>query len=196
MSQIFKDYLSKLKTFSPEEIEAIAEHTQVEEFKKGSLLIREGDTCKSCFFVLKGCIRQYQIKDGKERTTGFYTENQTAILYSSYMQQEPSAYFLECMEDSILTTGTREQELKLHKQFPKLEYLTYSLLPNDYQRIQDQLATMLSMNAEERYLHLLENQPQLVQRVPLQHLASYIGVTPESFSRIRKRIMLKERQGK
>lgn len=186
-------FISKFNAFDQNEINAIVENTQVEFFKKGTVILREEEVCTKCYFVLTGCIRQYQLVDGEEKTTAFFIEEQAAVLYSSYMNRIPSKYYLSCVEDCVVTTGTREQEQKLHKQFPKLEYLIHTLMPQDYSKIQERLASLINHNPEERYLILMENQPELLNRVPLHQLASYIGVTPESFSRIRKRILMKQK---
>ena len=193
MKEPLRKFIAKFDTFKQEEINAIVENTQVEFFKKGFILLREGEVCEKCYFVLSGCVRQYQLVDGVEKTTAFFTEEQAAVLYSSYMNRKPSEHYLACIEDCILTTGTREQEQQLHKQYPKLEYLVHTLMPHDYLKIQERLSSLINHTPEERYLILMEDQPELINRVPLHQLASYIGVTPESFSRIRKRILIKQK---
>lgn len=186
-------FIEKFKSFNQNEINAIVENTQVEFFKKGTAILKEGEVCTKCYFVLSGCVRQYQLVNGEEKTTAFFLEGQAAVLYSSYLESSPSEYYLTCVEDCILTVGTREQERKLHKQYPKLEYLIHTLMPQDYSKVQNRLASLINNNPEERYQILMKTQPELLGRVPLNQIASYIGVTPESFSRIRKRILIKEK---
>ena len=135
----------------------------------------------------------YKLIDGNEKTTAFFVEGQAAILYSSYLEQKPSDYYLSCIEDSILTVGTREQEQELHRKYPNLEHLIYSLLPKDFTKAQEHIALLNNYNPEERYRILLQKQPELLNRVPLHQLASLIGVTPESLSRIRKRVVMKDK---
>ena len=191
--EALKQFISKFKSFDQSEINAIIENTHVESFKKGTTILKEGEVCTKCFFVLSGCVRQYQLVNGEEKTTAFFIEGQAAVLYSSYLEGRPSEYYLSCVEDCILTIGTREQEQKLHNQYPKLEYLIHTLMPQDYSKVQDRLASLINNNPEERYQILMKTQPELLDRVPLNQIASYIGVTPESFSRIRKRILKKEK---
>ncbi|MFN6945807.1 MAG: Crp/Fnr family transcriptional regulator [Cytophagaceae bacterium] len=191
MKDLLAKYISRFEKFNENEIKAIVENTQMESFKKGTIILEEGKICNKCFFILKGCLRQYQLINGEEKTTGFFIEGQAAVLYSSYLEKIPSEYYLSCVEDCVLTTGSREQELKLHKQYPKLEYLIHALMPQDYAKAQERIAILSCYNPEERYLKLLKTQPELLNRVPLHQIASYIGVTPESLSRIRKRVFNK-----
>ncbi|AUP78572.1 Crp/Fnr family transcriptional regulator [Flavivirga eckloniae] len=193
MKDLLAQFISKLNTFDENEITAIVENTQIESFKKGTLILEEGKICNKCYFVLKGCIRQYQLVNGEEKTTGFFMEGQAAVLYSSYLNKSPSKYYLSCIEDSVLTTGTREQEELLHKQYPKLEYLVHSLMPQDYTVAQERISLLNNHSPEERYIIIMKTQPELFRRVPLHYIASYIGVTPESFSRIRKRVLLNDK---
>ena len=186
-------FISSFEKFDENEINAIVEHTRMESFKKGTIILKENQICNKCYFVLKGCIRQYQLIDGEEKTTGFFVEGQAAVLYSSYLEKKPSDYYLSCIEDSILTVGTREQEQELQKKYPNLEHLIYTLLPQDFTKAQEHIALLNNYNPEQRYLVLMQKQPELINRVPLHQLASLIGVTPESLSRIRKRIMMKEK---
>lgn len=195
MKEVLRNFIETFKTFAPEEIDAIVAHTQLKSFKKGTIILREGDVASTCYFIISGCIRQFQLVNGDEKTTAFFQEGQAAILYSSYLNKVPSEYYLSCLEDCILVAGTREEEEKLHRQYPKLAYLVHTLMPEDYLKMQQRLAALSNYNPEERYRMLLQLQPELMNRVPLHQLASYIGVTPESFSRIRKRVLQNDKPG-
>ncbi len=188
MKNLLAEYITKLDKFNPSEVKAVVDHTELGSFKKGTIVLKEGMVCHRCFFVVKGCLRQYRLVDGEEKTTAFFMEGQAAVLYASYIQQAPSKYYLECLEDSLLTTGTREQELALHRQYPQLEQLIHTLMFEDLTKAEVRMEMLNHYKPEERYQHLLAHHPQLLQRVAQHQLASYIGVTPESFSRIRKRI--------
>jgi CRP-like cAMP-binding protein len=191
--EALRQFIEKFKSFDQNDINAIIEHTHVESFSKGTVILKEGEVCTRCYFVLTGCVRQYQIVNGEEKTSAFFTEGQASVLYSSYLEGSPSEYYLSCIEDCTLTVGTREQEQKLHKQYPNLVHLIHTLMPQDYSKVQNHLSSMINNSPEERYLNLIKTQPELLGRVPLNQIASYIGVTPESFSRIRRRILLKEK---
>jgi CRP-like cAMP-binding protein len=188
MENVAKLLSKTLSTFNQAEIQAILAHTQVETFQKGDIVVTQGKRCHKCYLVLKGCLRQYQLVDGEEKTTGFFVEGEPAVMYSSYLNGQPSDYYLSCVEDCVLLSGTREQEKELHQQHPTLAHLTYGLMLQDYRKAEHYIALLNGHKPEDRYLMLLETQPKLVNRVPLHLLASYLGVTPESLSRIRKRI--------
>lgn len=186
-------FISQFDKFTQEEINAIVENTQLENFKKGTTILREGQICTKCFFVIEGCLRQYQIVNGEEKTTAFFCEGEAAVLYSSYLEKKPSKYYLSTIENSILTTGTRTAEKELHKKYPKLKNLINTLMPNDYVKSQEHIELLSHYSPEERYKTILKNRPELLNRIPLHLIASYIGVTPESLSRIRKRILTKQK---
>ena len=193
MKDALTKFLSRFNEFDQIEIQAIVDNTSLELFKKRTVILSEGEVCTKCYFILQGCIRQYQLIDGEEKTSALFTEEQATVLYASYLNKEPSKYSLCCVEDSIVISGTREQEEKLHEQFPKLKYLVYTVMRDDYLKSQERIASFINHTPEERYLMLMEHQPSLLNRVPLHQLASYIGVTPESFSRIRKRTLTKQK---
>ena len=193
MEDILKLFLGKFEKVNEEEIKAIVAHTQLEKFKKGDIILEQGRICDKCYFVLKGCLRRYQVVDGGEKTTGFFLEGNAVVLYASYLNTLPSDYYLSCVEDCTLLIGTRKQELELYRKYPNLEqHLIFTLMLQDYDKTEAYIALLNNYKPEDRYLMLLETQPELFNRVPLHQIASFLNVTPESFSRIRKRILMKK----
>ncbi len=181
-------HISKFISLDEEEAKVLAEHNPVRTFKKESYLLREGEFTDKCWFVLKGCVRQFQIIDGSEKTSFFYTENQAIAPTSNYEKQIPSDYYLSCVEDTIASVTNLRTVPEMFKKYPKFESLTLVFMGQDYSQTKESFVKFKTSSPEDRYLHLLENRPDLLQRVPQLHIASYIGVTPESLSRIRKRI--------
>ena len=194
MKATYQKVLSKYGQFTPEEIDGLIENTLLSTYKKGSIILKQGAVSDMCYFVVEGCVRQHQLIDGEEKTIDFYLDKEAVISYSSYLENAPSAYSLSCVEDSILIGGSKQQEVLLLKQYPQLKSLTQLFMRADFTKLQDRLASFVTLSPEERYRTILNNQPALLNRVPLQYLASYIGVTPESFSRIRKRVITQERK--
>ena len=170
--------------------EAIIESAFIRSYKKGTVLLKEGEISNECYFIVKGCIRSYYINDGNEMTTDFFTEEQS-VTPSVYGSNTASTYYLECVEDTIAGVGTPEQETELFQKFPHAESLARVLGEAIMAKQQDTLAEFKMTSPEKRYMQLQKSRPDLIQRVPQYQLANYLGVTPESLSRIRKRLSKK-----
>jgi len=173
-----------------EEQEAIRAFNSLKTVKKGTLLLKEGDFFSSCFYILKGCVRQYYLVDGEEKTTFFYTEDQSISSSLGPNSQIPSKFYLECTEDTSLTITTYEEERDLYKRFPRLESFCRATAEQQLSISQEMFATFKMSSPEERYLNILKTRPELIHRVPQYQLASFLGIKPESLSRIRKRISI------
>lgn len=181
-------YIAAFKTLSEAETRAILDNLRVRTFERGTILLREGQVSDLCYFVLQGCVRQYYLVDGVEKTTNFFTEGQPITAYEGTFKQLPSKFYLSCVEDSMLSVGTQEDETALFQKFPRFELICRLATEEELGKSQGKLADFIISTPEERYLNLLKTRPDLLDRVPQYQLASYIGVTPESLSRIRKRI--------
>lgn len=135
------------------------------------------------------------IIDGEERTTDFYTEDEWVTSTLSYTRKTPSDHYLSCVEDSTISVGTEKTEkefYRLFQKFPRLEMLPRIIMEKEISKYQEMISTYKTDTPEQRYIKLIKYRPELIQRVPLQQLTSYIGVKPESLSRIRKRILSKK----
>lgn len=164
----------------------------IKEFKKGHLLLEEGQICKSCFFIIDGCVRSFQLKNGEERTTQFFVEGEPVASLLSYLNKTPANHYFECVEDTTLAVLSYHQEQELYSLYPKFEALCRNSIEQEFGKQQEILQNFLTKNPEERYLMLQETRPDLLQRVPQYHLATFLGVQPESLSRIRKRLAQKK----
>lgn len=184
-------FLSKIDSLTSGEIKELADLMTVKEIKKNTTIVKQGQICNLCYFVLKGCLRQYVVLEGVEKTTAFYTEEEAVNFFTSFTTKTASESYLMTLEDSILLVGNPESEADVYKSFPKLEQVVRRMMEQDFGKTQDSFARFITSTPEERYLNLLKDRPQLAQRVPQHQLASYLGITPESLSRIRKRIIPK-----
>ncbi len=178
-------------SFTTEDINAAADLITIKTLKKGEHLLHEGEVSAKSYSIVTGCVRQYYLVDGEEKTTFFYTEGQSIFSPNSTSERIPAKYYLSCVEYTTLSVITLENQKEMYKRFPVLETLSRLSLQEELHNYQEMLATYITTSPEERYLNLLKFSPELLNRVPQYQLASYLGVTPESLSRIRKRIMLK-----
>jgi CRP-like cAMP-binding protein len=190
MNNEIRKYISKYVDVTNDIETALEEAVFIKCFDKGTILLREGAYSNECYFILKGCIRSYYIKNGDEKTIEFYTEEQS-ITPSSYGTSTPSEYYLECNEDTMAAVGTPEIEREMCVKFPQLEVLNRKIAEVIMAKQQDALADFKMNSPEQRYWNLVKNRPNLLQRVPQYQIASYLGITPESLSRIRKRSLSK-----
>ncbi|RDW21296.1 cyclic nucleotide-binding protein [Oceanobacillus arenosus] len=183
-------YMTNFTTLSEEQQQEISEGILIEEYKKGTHLIRQGDdpTIK-CYFVLQGCVRQYTIDEsGKEVTANFYTEEQAILTFTFQDLSQSSKYALTCLEDSIMVVGDFDTEKEMYNQYSELETMTRQMMEIYLGQAQNEFTAFISSTPEERYKSIMSKRPDLVTRVPQHQLASYLGITPESLSRIKKRM--------
>ncbi|KXX71058.1 Crp/Fnr family transcriptional regulator [Flammeovirga sp. SJP92] len=185
------EHISKFIQLDEEEINAISNQIQVRKYKTGDILLSDGDISTVSYFNLEGCVRLYHLVDGEEKTAFFYTENCFISSIRSFTTGAPSNHYLECIEDCVLALIPYDVEKELLMKYPKLETFARISLEQELANYQEILSSFIISNPEQRYLNLQQKQPELLQRVPLYHLASYIGVKAESLSRIRKRISRK-----
>ena len=186
-SEILK-YLSKYTVITKKIENAISESTYIKTFKKGDILLKEGDISNECYFLLKGCVRSYFLKDAEEKTIEFYTEEQS-IVPAHYETLKPSEHYLECLEDTIVSVGNPKLEKETFQKYPELESLSRKIAETVIIKQQVSFTEFKTSTPEERYLNMLKLRPDLHQRVPQYQIASYLGIKPESLSRIRKRII-------
>lgn len=179
--------ISKFPILTKEEVTLIVDKSVVKEFKKGEILLREGQIPKNCYMVVEGCIREYLIKDGEEKSTGFYTESET--LNPPSKDGIPSKYYLECAEDCVLTISGQAFEEELRLLMPRLDDVFQNIAISKLEQAKEEWSQFISSSPEERYLNLFNKKPDLFERVPHHQIASYLGMKPQSLSRIRKRLL-------
>lgn len=182
------DYFSRISPLSVEEAEGISESMQVKSYKKGEFLLKEGQFASTTYFILEGCVREYVNNEGEEKTTNFFTEEQWAISLNSFNPQHKSKHNWVCTEDTDVVIGDEEKSQDLFKNFPRFETISRIVMEAVFSEQMEAATSYATDSPEQRYKKLLDSRPDLFQRIPQYQLASYIGVKPESLSRIRKRI--------
>ena len=180
----------RCSSLSDEENKFIYDNLEVKRFSKGTLLLKEGQINRISYYLIKGCVREYFLNDGEEKTTAFYTAGESVFNGGDKINQNPSSVFWECATDCIMTLMTYEFEKEMFLRFPKTESECKIAVENEYSAYKKDVNKYLVCSPEERYLTLLKSKPEIFQLVPQYHIASYLGVKPESLSRIRNRMRL------
>lgn len=187
MKEILFNFIEQYIELTEEDKEILTQNDSFRSFKKGDFLLKEGEYAQYYYMVIKGCVRSYYINDKEEKTTAFYLEKD-GITPESIAVNKPSRYYIVCEEDCVLLEGSPDMENDFFKKYPKFESLCRVLTEKELAKSQESFADFVNTTPEERYLNLLENKPELFQRVPQYQIASYIGIKPESLSRIRRRM--------
>ena len=183
-------YFSKITHLSAEEKNALAESAIPLFFKKGTVLLKEGQASVKSYFIFEGCIREFIVTDGEEKTMNFFTEDQWVISLNNFTSENSNLRNWICAEDTWAIEGNEEQAQELFKQFPRFETISRIVMESVFSEHIALMTSYFTDSPEQRYLKLLKSRPDIFQRVPQYQIASYIGVKPESLSRIRKRITL------
>jgi CRP-like cAMP-binding protein len=186
------DYISKYIDLDENEKKAIASLDIFHIKEKGHILLKQGELSNQGYFVLKGCARTYYIIEGEEKTTAFHTEME-GITPQCVLDNKPSKYYISCVEDSILLISNAEMETEMFQKFPKFESLCRILSENLVAKQQMDFDDFKISSPEERYINLVKKRPDLIQRIPQHQIASFLGIKPQSLSRIKARILEKEK---
>ena len=185
--QIKLYYRKLLPQMTERDWEALQEKLTIQQLKKGELLTKAGDVCRNVSFINKGLLRMFYLVDGKEICTGFASENEYLAQYDSFLTRQPSAGNIDALEDCELINLSFDGMQALYKSHPIFERFGRKIAEMLFIMVADQTTRLLTLSPEDRYRQLVEKQSYLLQRVPQYMIASYIGVTPEHLSRLRKK---------
>src|SRR4030095_4983829 len=184
----FQDFRKKVP-LTVEEQELIKSYLTVKKIRKRQYLLQEGDVCKCVAFVEKGAMRLYGVnEDGSEHVIWFALEGAFMTDLYSFLTNEPSTYNVDAIEDSELVLITRSASDELRKISPKYQEFIFQATSEAYIQLERRISSTISLSLEERYKELTLKYPDIIQRLPQHMIASYMGLTPETLSRVRKRI--------
>jgi CRP-like cAMP-binding protein len=189
MYEALRNYINSYTSsiISDEEFEYCQQALTPRKLKKRQFLLHEGSICQHSAFIVKGAMRQYTIDNrGIEHIARFGIENWWMSDRESLIMLTPSVYNIDAVEDCDLLVSTNEQVTRLKEQSPTVMILFQQLDQRSYIANQQRIQATISLSAEERYAHLMEAYPEFVQRFPQAMIASYLGITPETLSRVRK----------
>lgn len=182
-------HLSSHIPLNSEEINFLASVFKEKKIKRRQFILQQGDICAFNSFVVEGCFRMYMVDhQGKEHNLQFGVENWWLLDMESFYFETPSQLYIEALEHATILQIKKEDQLKLYVDYPKFNRIFRVLCENSLITFQKRVLQNISSTAEERYLEFLHKNPKLQSRISNVQIASYIGVTPEFLSAIRKKI--------
>lgn len=184
---LFSGYID----LTDEDIQFIKENSYIRDYPKNHLLLKKGDISQAFYFVLNGCLRMFYSSDSghEEKTAYFYTEHMFVSSFLSFTKQNPAEHNIATIEASTLVVFDSKSVQKFINYSPKFGIIAKIMMEKELISYQQMIMAFVTQNAEERYLDFLHKQPHLIQRIPQHQIATFLGVSPETLSRIRRRII-------
>ena len=183
--------LKEYTRLSDKEIQQALSSVSIKRYKKGSILLLQGFAPRYSYYLLEGCIRQYvSDEDGKEATVNFFTEEESINMFSFLDKQGLSLYSLTCLEDCMLVECSDLGNDPADDDSPEISNMKRVFFEKQFSDMQINYTNFKLKSPEEKFLLLAKQRPKLMKRVPQVHLASYLGIAPETFSRFKKKFKI------
>lgn len=188
--QKFKKYITSIVQMDDKAFDLCLDYLQVLKIEKGDYFVEEGKVCKKIAFINSGIFRIFYLKDGIEVNTCFCEEISIVSSFGSFVNQTPSKENIQSLEDAEIVTLSYENMAKLYKTSEKWRSVKNLLTEKECLRLSNRVESLSFETAKEKYEKLITTHPKIIQRVSIQDIASYIGVSRETLSRIRSKIEL------
>jgi CRP-like cAMP-binding protein len=182
------NYIDGIHPLKEEVVQELEQCFEVIEVPKRQLLLQEGETCDHLYVVLSGLVRMYYIKGEEEICSLFIEENYLFNSPYSFYRRKPGYEFIETIEASTLARVHYDHLQRLYKQYPELNFIARVITENYFVKSEERLYLLRKQSAEERYSYFTNRYNTLLQRVPLKYIATYLGITLETLSRIRNKM--------
>ena len=193
MFDSLKKHFQQVLPFTKEELNAVDKYFTERIFAKKAMLLEAPDPCKYLFFIAKGCVRHFHTKDdGNEKTCDISLENQWTTSFMSFNSGSASNLSLQALEETIVYRISKEDLFSLYAEHHNFETFGRLMAEQILQRATDTAMYLAADKPEERFQHLLHSRPELFQRVPQKYIANLLGISPESLSRLQKRMHTKK----
>jgi CRP/FNR family transcriptional regulator, anaerobic regulatory protein len=189
---MFTQILQSIKSIvaiNKEEEEVFNDILILEQFKKKEFLLKEGQVCNKISFINSGCMRAFYDVDGIENTVQFFFANSWYTDYASFLTGQTAVENMQAIEPCEIVQFKKADLYKLYTQYPVFEKVGRVMAENAFLSLSRLNQMLTNEEPEERYLNLFKTRPEIVERIPQHYIASYLGIKPESLSRIRKRIL-------
>jgi CRP-like cAMP-binding protein len=186
----FKSFIKTIVSISDEDFEMSTKQFKKITLNKGDFFIKSGSICTSAAYINKGILRTFcNNEKGEDITYCFCTENNLTTSFKSFISQAESTLSIQAIEKTELFVIEYEELQQLYSNFPVWQNIGRILVEKEYLVMEKYASTLNSETAKQKYLRLLAEQPSIIQKASIQHIASYLGITRETLSRIRKQLV-------
>lgn len=186
--KLLYDYLP----MSDEQWEVFSQGFKIRKYSKGDFILLQGETERFLSIVLTGCTRHFVLAGDEEKSFDFSFQHEFNCSYSSFIQQEPSLFCIQALEECVLASMHYDFLQQLYQQYPESNRFGRTAVEQYYIWREQREISLMTESAPERYIKLMEKYPIYLEKVPLKYLASYLNIKPESLSRIRKNLLNKK----
>jgi CRP-like cAMP-binding protein len=183
----FRKKMQSLASVSNENIEELEAVMHQKFINRGEVVLQEGQVCRIYYFIVKGCMRSFGLKEGREVNVNFYFENDTACDFDSFRKEVPSEFYMVAMEDCEVLYAVKSEAGPVWLNNLSLHELIFRFFQELYLEEEKHSNSFKLLTPEERYQYVIDCKPDYLQRIPLIHLASYLGISRETLNRIRNR---------
>ncbi|MFM9907778.1 MAG: Crp/Fnr family transcriptional regulator [Chitinophagaceae bacterium] len=193
MYDLILNNISRFIELTTEESQYFTSLLAIKKLRKRQFLLKEGEICRYQYFVTRGCIRTFYIDNkGLEHNVQFSIEDWWSGDMHSFITQKPGRFNIVAIEDSEVVCIDKQSQETLYVQLPKFEKFFRHLLQGAFITLQERVLSSMSETAEERYIKFRSKYPEMDKRIPKNQVASFLGITPESLSRVRRELSLKK----
>ncbi|MEM6262440.1 MAG: Crp/Fnr family transcriptional regulator [Bacteroidota bacterium] len=188
--QSLYDHLNRFMPIAADELEQAMPYFESRELEKGEYLVKAGQVCREIAFIAEGMVRSYYEINGKEVTRFVLLRHRFVTALASCTSGQPSREYIQAIAPCRLLVIPYPKLLELYDRFPNWNRLGRLVVEQSHVELEERMLSLLSLNAEERYQVLSLEQPELLRNVPLQYIASILGIKPETLSRIRRKLLV------
>lgn len=183
--------ITQLSAIPEEDLKNVYTFFRKEIISKGQFVLQGGDVSKRIYWVSSGCLKVYYLNEDKENVLDFFVEQDWFVELYSFINKTASPYYIQAIEDCEIYSISKDNFEKLREDNLHWEKFYSSLLEQQIPRLINKINDKLSLSNDDRYLQMMEHKPELINRIPQYLLASYLGLTPEGLSKLRRRVLNK-----